>query len=356
MSKQAAFFDKVKMSARDYLGLYEEPASEVADVLCELTAQKGMGILLDPQALPEAMRANGAQEGDIFRVCVMTQVTGYREIMNNDSRTEQLDLDRYIQNAVAESGLTREMVLRLTGALAKAAGIGMSYTGEKAVVSDAGYVMRQLAEGRYQKDLDEFGQVFERVRKNKKSKEELDFTMVEALANAGIPRAGYYMGYCLLHGLQLPMDEAQGLLFLQLAANNGDSKASAELGDYHYEKRSSTDWTEAYRYYTGYGAPAMNGDRKGRLRNIFNQKIFNKSTLVLSGILFLLTLVTVILAPGAAVYGAAPFWGVVALLLELASMALHVLWFRNKPYDDYYSLPVSLMVIWSAYMAIMLLF
>ena len=59
----------------------------------------------------------GATEDEILRVQLMARVPGFQELLAQDPRTAQVDLDRYIQNATGETGLDRDTVLRLTGSI-----------------------------------------------------------------------------------------------------------------------------------------------------------------------------------------------------------------------------------------------
>ena len=125
-----AIFEKIKYNALEYIGLYQAPVSELSRVLETVVTQSGSEIFQDPQALRQAMGEVGADEAEICRVCLMTQVTGFRELMNRDARTTQLDLDRYIQNAARETGFNRDTVLRLSSAIAYAVGIAMNRQGQ----------------------------------------------------------------------------------------------------------------------------------------------------------------------------------------------------------------------------------
>lgn len=60
--------------------------------------------------------------------------------------------------------------------------------------------------------------------------------MIEPLVQYGIPKAKYYLGYCLLKGIQLEENETRGIALLHEAADAGDSTAAAALGDYYLKK------------------------------------------------------------------------------------------------------------------------
>ena len=154
----------------------------------------------------------------------------------------------------------------------------------------------------------------------------LDFELIEPLVQYGIPKAKYYLGYCLL------------------------------MGDYYFEKGGSSNWTKAYEYYTGYGAIALNKNRKKAIVSILNHKLYNRKILGLCVILFFVFAATVIWAPATAVFAACPFWGWLAVAVQLTLLVLSILHYRSKPYDCVYTLPVAMSAIWFVYMAIRLLF
>lgn len=125
---------------------------------------------------------------------------------------------------------------------------------------------------------------------------------------------------------------------LHEAADAGDSTAAAALGDYYFEKGGSSNWTKAYEYYTGYGAIALNKNRKKAIVSILNHKLYNRKILGLCVILFFAFVATVIWAPATAVFAACPFWGWLAVAVQLTLLVLSILHYRSKPYDCVYTL------------------
>lgn len=350
-------FEKVKYNALDYIGLYQTPVSSLSSILSSVVEQNGIDILFDTTSLSEAMRKVGAEEAEICRVCLMTQVAGLREVLNRDPRTVQLDLDRYIQNAIEETGLNRDTILRITSAISFATGIAMNY--QTRPPKDFDHMtdnVATLAHTVCQEKLSMFRDAFEKVVYKKSTSTALDFEILEPLVNYGIPKAKFYLGYCLLKGIQLEENEVRGIELLQEAADAGDGKAAAALGDYYFAKGGSDNWTKAYDFYTGYGATALNNDRKNAIVSILNHKRYNKKILGLCIILFLALVATVIWAPATAVFAARPFWGWFAVVAQLALLVLKIMHYRTKPYDCVYTLPVAMSAIWFVYMAIRLLF
>ena len=350
-------FEKVKYNALDYIGLYQAPVSSLNSVLSAVVSQNSTEIFFDSAALSQAMQTAGADESEIHRVCLMAQVTGLRELLQQDPRTVQLDLDRYIQSAAEETGFNRDTILRLTSAIAYAANIAMNFESKPSKTKEvSNETVAALSYSICQEQLDAFRTDFQAVLLKNPQAPTLDFAALEPLVSIGIPKAKYYLGYCLLHGIQLEANEVRGIALLQEAADAGDSQAAGALGDYHFAQGGSTHWSKAYDYYTGFGAAALTVSRKKAIASILNHKAYNKKLLILSVVLFLALVATVIWTPAAAVFAPRYFWGWFAVVLQLGLLALQVLHFRVKPYDCIYALPVAMSGIWFLYMAIRLLF
>ncbi len=350
-------FEKVKYNALDYIGLFQTPTSSLASILSAAVEQNSVDILSNTVQLSDAMKAFGADEAEIYRTCLMTKVAGFREVINRDPRTIQLDLDRYIQNAINETGLNRDTILRITAAIAYATGISMNYASRPP--KDADLITENvatLAYGVCKEKLKAFQDSFEKVVFRNSTSTVLNFESIEPLVNYGIPQAKYFLGYCLLKGIQLEENEVRGLQLLTEAADAGDSKASAVLGDYYFGKGGSDNWTKAYDYYTGYGSIALNKTRKEAIVSILNHKEYNKKILGLCIVLFFALVATVIWAPATTVFAAYPFWGWFAIVLQLGLLVLKIMHYRTKPYDCVYTLPVAMSAVWFAYMAIRMLF
>ncbi len=358
MNKVEGIFDSVKYDALAYIGLYKAPPSETGSVLTTVVSRYGSEAFCDPDVLHQAMTDAGATEDEILRVQLMARVPGFQELLAQDPRTAQVDLDRYIQNATGETGLDRDTVLRLTGSIVFALGGSMDCDtppvredGEDVVPQTIAALAAEVYEGplrTFQDDLD-------RIVSNGAAAQ-LDFDSLETLVNIGIPRAKYCLGYCLLAGIQVEACEERGVALLEEAAGQGDSRAAALLGDYHYASGGSDHWSRAYEYYTGSGAMALNKARKTAMTNILNQKIFNRKILGLCVLLLAVFAASVIWPPAAAVYAAHTACGWLSVVAELALLVLAVLRYRVKPYDFFYGLPVAMAGVWSVYMTIRILF
>lgn len=350
MSKLEAVFDNVKYNAQELLGLYEAPISPLGTVLSSAAARYGENLFTDAAVLQHALTEAGTPPAEIYRVCLMTQVSGFGELLKRDPRTMQVDLDRYIQNAADETGLSRDTILRLTGDIVLALGGSMDNRDlSSARRSDfVPQTVAIMAQALYEEQLHAFQTDFDKAAAGASVK--LDFDKLEPLVNAGIPQAKYFLGSCLLNGIQLPVNEERGLELLHEAADVGDSRAAAALGDYYYCQGDSDSLTLAYQYYTGFGAATLDPSRQAAVTGILNQKVFNGKLLKLCALLLAVCAVTVIWAPASSLYAPCTALGWVALAVQAALLLLGFLRCRAKPYSSIYALPVAMSGVWFLYM------
>ncbi len=347
-------FDKVKYDARAYAEAYGGGSAPLRTVLNGAVEMYGSGIFLEPASLSAAMHSLGADESDILKVCLMTRVPGFRRLIEGGSGTEQIDLDRYVMNAEEKTGFTRDNVLWLTFCIVDAAGIWMDYLPmpeDDAARASAEGLREQLCSAMFSARLGEFEEKMDKLIFEDDPEVKLDFKKLEPLVNMGIPRAKYLLGYCLLHGIQLQRNEKRGVSLLREAAEAGEGDASAALGDYHYDRRGVRDWSMAYRYYTGYGAVALNPSRRVALVNILNQRLYNRKNLILCSVLLAATVLFMALIPAPGSSGAHSVMGVLVVVLQAGLLAFGVVRFRLRPFDRLYVLPISMAALWFAYAA-----
>lgn len=336
----------------DFAKYTKKSPPSIVEILRSLIAMYSMHVFSDTEGLQNKMRDLGAAEEDIWKVCLMTKVTGFQEMIQRDKKLLQTDLDRFVHNAVEETDLNRIAVLRFTEAIVGAAGKAVRCSSQKqmeqAVLEEQAFI---LPVAFYEKELKNFQKSFEQCRRlgNFAS---LDLQSIQPLVAAGLPRAKYYVGYCLLHGL--PEGHQQGIALLEQAAGAGDVEAAAELGDYYF-KCGSGGWDSAYSYYTGFGALALTSPRKRAVLTILNQKQFNYRFLWLNSLLFLLIAATVFFAPGKMIYSQHYVWGSVCAAGSLAVLLLAVHRFRRSPFGSFYFVPAAMYVLWSIYIAVRLL-
>lgn len=325
---------------------------ERGGILYRLVYKYSVQIFSDEKQLRDGMRSLGAAEEDILKVCLIARVTGFQDLIRPGKKLLQTDFDRFVCNAVKETELKRTAVLQLMAEITYAAGTAVLCRSrrqiERAVQAERAFA---IPVSLYEEELQDFQRDFEMCRRWGDFTV-LDLQRMEPLAAAGLPRAKYYLGYCLLHSTEAGREK--GVALLEEAAGAGDTEAAAELGDYYF-KCGPSRWSRAYSCYTGFGALALDEQRKDAVLTMLNQKRFNHRFLWLSAILLLLFAGTVILAPGARIY--APHYGLGGICAagSLAILLLAVLRFRRSPFGNVYFVPAGMLVLWSIYIAVRLL-
>lgn len=327
------------------MGVLAAPTPEIGVILSAVVEKESPGIYLEPDHLRRAMAEHGATETQILQVQIMTQVTGFRELLSQDVRTQQADLDRYVMNAHAETGFQRGTILELTAGIALSTGIAFDYSAPQQRCEAPPGRAFAIPYRVYQEELDWFMAVIEQGRDIPPEA----MGRLEELVAAGIPTAKYYMGCCILRKLQETGGDRRknrrGLALLEEAAADGNSAAAAALGDYYYAKKPS----KAYEYYTGYGAAALTPERQNAIKSLLQRKYLNRRLLLASIVLALLLVILLF------VFGGVGVLGIVCAMAMAAAVTAAILHYRVKPCDSVYWLPVVLFVLWAVYMAVRLL-
>lgn len=342
---------------KEYVGIYSDDMSALENVLENIVSQNGKEIYFDVSRLQDLLRGQNVDEADIYRISLLTTVHGFKELIASDVRTAQIDLERYIQNAVNMTGLNREVVLRLTHDIVLSTGGIMEYSSVDAFNNrsnkDEAYTFPYTM---YGNELHVFESAFKNVVNSDKDVKSLNFDVLQPYLAAGVPKAKYFMGYCLLKGLNLEEDSDRGIELLEEAAESGCIEAASALGDYYYSLRRDNSWSKAYEYYTGYGAVALNEQQKDAVISIFNHKKFNKSMLTYCGLLLAVMVFSLFPMLGSETVGGAFALGIFSTLINGAIFAIGFLHYKVKPFDSLYSMPVKMLFVWFIYMIIRILF
>ena len=349
----ASVITPVGNRVRDYIGAYQIKDNSIESILFVVVSKYTTEVYQDLEKVAEAMREYGADERQITKVRMMMQVSGFRELLEMDERIQQVDLQRYVQNALDETGFHAKQVIELTSAIVKSLGITAMRDYRRMLNEGnetAGYVIPLSL---YETELKRFENKFQEKAPEKTDPAEI--TRIEVLAKAGIPRAKYYLGKILLSHDDFEKDAPLGLAYLEEAAADGDPLAAGALGDYYYALKDSDSWSRAYNYYTGFGSMALNSSRRQKIVNILNTANTNRKTIVGGVIMLLLLLATVIIAPAQNLFEPYRGWGYVFLALDAVILAIAILHHRAKPYDSLTWVPCALFVTWSLYILIRVL-
>ena len=333
MASVSAIVNNVK----EYVGLYQAKPNEYESLLTSVMEGRTPEVLLNQEQLAAALRETGATELQVSKVLLITQVNGFQQLVERDGRTQQADPERFLQNALRQTGFSRPQVLELTAALGAALGIPYGESGSE-VGGQAAFVVPY---SQYEGELVKIAQA---VDAGPLPKTEL--ARLETLTRAGLPRAKYYLGRCLVNEKSSQSSVLLGVRYLEEAAAEGDALAAADLGDYFYQQGGSEGWSKAFSYYTGYGALALSKDRRKKLADILNYRQFNWN--IIKSSLLLLAVMTVLsfAAPGAALFGTQRVGAAICLVLQLGLVVLVWLHHRRKPYDSVLWLPLGLFALW----------
>lgn len=346
---------KISDSVKAYLGLYTAPVNEITEILTTAVDKNSSNIYLQPDKLKNAMAQSGANQIQITKVLLMTQVSGFRELLDLDVRMQQNDLDRYVQNAIIETGFNRAQVLEITSAISMSLGIPFDVDVDDLVQEnisiEKAYV---IPASNYEKELNKI--CAGRYTSPKTSYSSDEMLKLETLASAGISRAKYLLGYCLINNEAYESSLPLGVQMLEEAAADGDSLAAGALGDYYYSQASSDSWQKAYSYYIGYGRSALSKKRKDAITNIINHKSFNRKMLSASVVLALCFLLFLVFAPAASLFAAHKIWGSICFIGAVTTILVAVLHHRICPYDSLYWVPTGIFIFWFLYMAVRIIF
>ena len=322
--------------------------SALRDALLDIRTLKGQDALLAPQVLEKELRRHGLEEAEIYRLCLLSRVQGYPQLIQAESG--QYDVERFVYHALRETGLRRDVVLDLAGTLASLSGMTIragENNGARAETPPEGMVF-PIPTSFYQEELDACREPLQKAVEQGTTAAADLLDRLRPLAAAGIPEARYYLGaYLLRRSAEEALPSEDALDLLKAAAADGEPRASAALADFYYKRREPGDWAEAFRRYTGFGALALNDRRRIALVDILNQKNLNRRLFQASAVL-LTALALLFLVPAAPLYGAGWPW-----CLAFFPLGGGLLWeafrrFRKEPYGEYYALPAAMLAAWAA--------
>lgn len=343
----------IKEDIASYLGREGVQETARGQLLRSLVESYERDIYLDEVRLESALQELGADMMDVYKVCLMTRVTGFEALLEADERTTQHDIHVYVKNAVVETGFNQLEVLGLVSDIVLSLGIGVMearkgflHEMEAALDQNDGEdVPYVVPVNLYRNDLNNARGDYDKYVAGEVG----DTTRIAALAQAGVPKAKYYLGDLMLHHHANGGDPKRAVALLKEAAAAGDVDAAATLGDYYYD-RGVGAWGKAYDYYTGYGSLGLDYKRGSHLKDILNHKMFNGKLLCMTAILLAVMLVLLVMAPGSVGYEAHRVIGTIAFVLDAAMFAVACVHYRTQPYDSLYMYPVGMFLVWCVYM------
>ena len=332
-----------------------QPFSALAGRIRQVKEQDS-GLLARPDALREALLSAGASPVEAAQVELMARVTGFAELIDPTVPAPQAVLERYIYHAIRESGLSRTVVWKRAGELAWGVGSAVDITSlvppEDTDIEKGSYVAPASV---YEEELNQFGQaLFGGGTVGQSNAGNLNFDLLTAGLALGIPRARYYLGYCLLHGTGIAQSREEGIRLLQQAADGGCLPAAAALADCYYED-GPVHWPAAWALYTGPGAVCLDDARQKRVRAILAQQQWNRTLAIGVSILAVLALVLAVALPREGLYAVSSLWRWLGAAAAVAGTGLG--WWRlfQQPCGRLSWMPVGALACWAILILGMLL-
>ncbi len=320
--------------------------------------ENGKDILKDEEKLIRCLEDKHAEKAYIYRLCIMTGIPGFDDLLLCDMRTINVDLTRYIRNAVHQTGFEMNTILSLVTELLVSMDayemISADVRSDEELLPDN--FSYPIPECIYEDELHAVSSEFYRfnrmIRSGKMTMDEIDLDKLTPLVKAGIPQAKYFMGYYMLYGGPTQEVCQDGIRLIKESAVSGCAEAAAALGDYYYQKGGLYYWSEAYHWYTGPGALALNEYQKNAVKNILNHKYFNRKILIFTLAVIVAFFIMILIAPAAPLYAPMRILGVICTLLQVGVFLVTARRFMKYPYEFIYYLPLSSFCIMFVYFMI----
>jgi hypothetical protein len=320
-------------------------------VLCSLVAGETKEIYQNREKLTEKLREEKIPETDIYRVCLVTTLPEFSELLKKNDENPMLAIEfrSFVEAAVEKTGLIRIVALGIAEAVCSSLGLmihelngltEMDRSEKDKFLVGMGKDMPAyvISPNLMQKDID-------KVKSVQNGKNSADFMtyqqVIESYAQLGVPRAKYL----LARTMSLKKEEDKGFRLMAEAAAEGDSSASVFLGNFYYEKGKKY-WDKAYTHYTGYARASLNPNERKCLVDILNLAEWNKRLLLLDGLLVLITFGLLLLTSAFSLLSGAFWVGVVSLILEAATLGFGIFKYKTNPFTDLYFVTWVIFGVW----------
>lgn len=266
---------------------YGREISRLAKALRTIVKESGTESYKEKESLPVLLQNQGVDMVDIRKVELVLETSNFLRYLDQLSEgISAIDINNIIQSA-ENSGLTLETLKIIISDLLYGIGITQKIRQEnysEGWEKSSGFSSQSiyLTPYAYKDSLDKV----EKNIKEKKKLEASEFSYLNYCCTAGVPRAARILGKLYLQGTYVGKDLKKAKEYLKFAVHTGDAGAMVLLGDYYYEMAK---YNEAYELYTSPGALAVNGDRKSRVRDLYDIKKYNKKEVFIWGIITIIT-------------------------------------------------------------------
>lgn len=268
--------------------------SLLGQVLHQIVMAEGVEVYRDLKKLEELLQQHNIEPASIRRLQLVLETSNFLRYTDQlKNGISAIDINNMIQSSKRESGLTVDTIRRAISDLLYGAGIPQTIKADDYIED----VNNELINGNiyitpyaYEKELD----IIEGRILVKGTLEGEEYSYLNYCSLAGIPRASRILGELYLMGDYVEEDLQKAEEYLRLAASLGDEKSNMLLADYSYEMAK---YNEAFELYTRTGE-AINGQRKGRIKNLYDIKQYNKKELVLWGAISIILEILILSACG----------------------------------------------------------
>lgn len=352
-----------------------ETDTSLSAQLKKIISANGLDIFKDIDRLCEEiqkMSVSKTLKAQLVLLFSCSNVANY--VLNSKSDLNMVDVDNVVQSVIRTTGLNYDTAIKLIVDIFYACGMQYSVElGPQLVDNSVEYRLHAIIPSdKVEIEVKEATDLYEafKSRFGKSSAEDKDDAAIQYEANrvieaintlcsAGISDGFYLLGRCYLYGdCNTAVDKEKAMQLMKIAADHGNSKAAACLGDLYYEsddvlKRS---YTTAHYYYTRPGSVALGSKQQTALQDIYKQEKANRSTLVFSGIIFALMIAFVsIFHRGIFTGSNRVAVGVIMLVLSFAAIAGAVVYYIKNRYNGIRWLNAVQFFLWAFYAFILVL-
>ncbi|MCL1873372.1 MAG: hypothetical protein FWF85_04560 [Clostridiales bacterium] len=276
-------------------------AGALGNELKQIVAENGVGIFQNTLQLASALdqaKIEITPKQQLLLLAASSHIGDF--LVNAKAGLNLVDIDNALHDAVVSTGLTYKTALKLITDIFYACGLDFAVEYGFVLEKDgAGQTLhaimpRELAEAeleRIRQLADSYRSADNEIKKKEAAKEAV--LRICQLCRAGVADGFYLLAKCYLSGdFGARVDFAKAKEYLKIASDMGVLEASALLGDVYYgsDHTQKHDYTAAHYFYTRPGALALGLKQRKALHDIYLQGSANIITLIMSGIVFALSI------------------------------------------------------------------
>lgn len=276
-------------------------AGALGNELRQIVEENGVAIFQNPGQLSSALdqaEIGIAPKQQLLLLTASSHIADFTA--NAKGGLSLVDIDNALHDAVLSTGLSYKTALKLITDIFYACGLDFAVEyGFVLGESESSYRLHaimpaDLAEAeidRIRQLADSYVSADNESKKKEAAKEAI--LRICQLGRAGVAEGFYLLGKCYLNGdFGTRVDLGKAKENLKIASRMGVLEASALLGDLFYAggEGQKPDYTLAHSFYTRPGALALGLKQRKALHDIYLQGSANTVTLIMSGIVFALSI------------------------------------------------------------------